>query len=558
MVAKVFKSAEVLPLNIKRRREPSESEQSDSEDEQEAEDAASSQPARKKSRIPQEHQPAPARPGLTSRFNKPSQEQEEDQNQSSEASSAEESDSEPEEGWGNAYHVSRREVEQGPYQPRQKKPGKRNKDEEELELDPEQAELAEALRLQKIQRQHMDLEDFGSVAPILEATSSSTTANEADQQKSAPQLTFDTREAAIAHLSSTSPLLLSLLTDFQDQTQHASDLEAALRDISPAGPFRALQTLHLQAVQSYLAVLAFWLKLALQGQQETQLANSVFQKMVQLREGLQGLQDAGLDLDDPRGEDFVGLQEDSDEEEDFDDSASFDDTVMEDEKLQELVQQRDLLKMLEREGLSLEDLQQANEDEDTDDEEEESDEQTNHVEDAPAAVEKKKRNRKRKSKKQQAAQPTQPLLQLSTPEARDDFLEPVSLSSVDAGDKKSKKHTLRFHAAQVASTANRRSTAAEARRQGGDADVPYVSKEQLRREAQRKAAARQEKELRARGEMPDQQQDDAADLAQEGDDGYYDLVQSSKGAAKQAKKMAYDEQRMQDRFVFSLFRDAYS
>lgn len=567
---KVFRSAEVLPLNVKRPRDSSSDESAPEEDD--SEDQQTAEPARKKSRIPKDHQPAPARPGLTSRFNKPAT-AEENGISASEASDPASDSDDAEEGWGNAYHVSRREVEEGPWQPRKPKKGaKRNKDEDELEMDPEQAELAEALRLQKIQRQHLDADDFGHI-PVATAAAATTNIIESQSQKQElsahqqqqQQLSFDSREAAIAHLLATSPLLLSLLNDFQDQATHARGLEAALRDISPASPLRALQTLHLQVVQSYLAVLAFWLRLALQGQQDTELGQNVFQRLVQLREGMQGLQEAGLDFDEPdSGDVYAGLPEDSEDEEDDLDSDELGSALeddLDDERLQELMQQRDLLKMLEREGLSVKDIQaaRAGDSESSDDAEHvgvESDQEPTKPVPAPEGGDKKKKKRRRRSKNNKTeSQPVtsapQPVLQLAPPESRDDFLEPSVLSTGDAADKKNKRHSLRFHAAQVASTANRRSTAAEARRQGGDADVPYVSKEQLRREAQKKAAARQEKELRARGEMPDQQ-DDYAEEAQAGDDGYYDLVQSSKGAAKQAKKEAYDQQRLEDRCAFRL------
>lgn len=531
---KVFKSNEVLPLNVKRSRASSESEEELLDEEQQ-----SAQPARKRSRVPQEHQPVQARPGLSSRFERPPPVNSTSSASESSGSASDDESDEEDQGWGNAYHVSRREIEEGPYVPKQRNGKKRNKDLDELELDPDKAELAEALRLQRIQRASLDGDDFGAVSALATPT------DVESKPVSDVQTAFDTREAAIAYLLQSNPLLLSLLTDFTDQTQHSHALESLLKTLSPASPLRALQTLHLQVVQTYLAVCAFWFKLLLEGKHEHELGQSVFKRLVGLREGMQGLQDAGLDIDEANGQDGEDVDFDAIDGLDEEDSQEYDmdEMIEDDDHLHELVQQRDLLKALEREGLSREDLEAARAGTD-------SDEAEGTVEAEKPEKKKRKKRGKRKGKQMQVddAQPSS--LLLSRPQSRDDYLEPAALSSADADAKKATKHSLRFHTSQIASTANRRSTAAEARRQGGDMDVPYVSKEQLRREAQRKAAARQEKELRARGQMPDQQSDDGeGQTPDEGDDGYYDLIQTSKKAAKQGKKDAYDEQKMADRYA---------
>lgn len=520
-------------------------------------------PARKKSRVPKDFQPAAQLPGLSSRYNKPP-------SASSSSSSSSESEEE-EEGWGGAYHVSRKEVEQGPYQPRRpqrdddskgkKKSARRKAKEDEealLDVDPEQAELAEALRLQRLQRQQLDLDDFGSVAPLQQHVQPTPTAQQeqAAAAADAEEVSFESREDAIAHLLKTSPLLLTLLSDFQDQSAHASELRQAVQQMDDASPIKALQTLHLQVVESYLAVLAFWLKLHLEGQQESELGQRVFQRLTGLREGLQGLLDAGLSLDAEGEEELVlpgqeedefefldGSDDDDDDDEKDDQDEEDGDEGEEDERLQQLVQQRDFLKALEKQGLSLADLQEQDSDSPSEAEEEQE---------APKPQKQRKRSRKRTSKS--APKKDDQLLNLNAaapPEARDDFLEPQTLTSADASDKKAKKHSLRFHTSQIANTANRRSNAAEARRQGGDADVPYVSKEQLRRDAQRKASERQERDLRRAGQLDHLEQDHDVEPQQPNDGGYYDLVSNSKAAAKAAKQETYDAQKMADRAALS-------
>ncbi|POY74965.1 hypothetical protein BMF94_1941 [Rhodotorula taiwanensis] len=147
--------------------------------------------------------------------------------------------------------------------------------------------------------------------------------------------------------------------------------------------------------------------------------------------------------------------------------------------------------------------------------------------------------------------------------AANDYLDPLALTSTDKADKASKRHTLRFHAAQVEQKASKR----DARRRGleGDDDLPRRSKEQARREVLKRQQHGAAKDAEARAKLDDGEfgDDDARDARvvrgeavdgaaggggdDDDDDGYYDLVAAEKSEGRQAKKARYDGARAAER-----------
>lgn len=188
--------------------------------------------------------------------------------------------------------------------------------------------------------------------------------------------------------------------------------------------------------------------------------------------------------------------------------------------------------------------------------------------DLPQAGKKKKKRRNRsKNGKKDNSITNLPLLSLEAPAQtysskgaapvsastfNDDFVDPTSLSAAEASEKAGKTKSLRFYTSKIAATSARRAGAGK-ERGGGDDDVPYRSKERAREAALRKqqhgAGGVQENTDLDTADFDDadfamaQQVNDNAPAA----DGYYDLVASSKKAAKAAKKEAYDEAALQER-----------
>jgi hypothetical protein len=150
--------------------------------------------------------------------------------------------------------------------------------------------------------------------------------------------------------------------------------------------------------------------------------------------------------------------------------------------------------------------------------------------------------------------------------AEDVHSEPLALSLADSSAKASARRSLRFHTAKIDSAAQRRSSARQGR-MGGDEDIPYRNKQAGRDAALRKNGPKGagdggedldgmefgEEDRRVarevRGGKRGMDEEDGA--AEEGDDGYYQLVKKRKRDVKEAKQEAYDEEQAATRFVFT-------
>lgn len=536
---------EVLSLNLPRRDTPS-------EDEDEAE-APLTVPKRKNK---SDHAPRTVGDNEMSRFKRP------DPVSEDEGSGSEEESSEAEEGWGAAYHVSRKEREQG----------SPVADTRAEQLEIEQEELDEALRIQRLAKEKLTKEDYGDFDAIaieqrtlleeeeVALQSNGITEIHFDKPVSAPQEVVQpqmTREEAIVHLVATQPHLLSLLHDFADCAANLPEAEQRHKTLvavhskakEPLHPAIGLSKLHLDLLKAYLAVSAFWLKLVAEAG-SSELSETVLKRLVGLREGLQSLEEQG-----------IGMEDSDDEGEDGPVSM----LELLNEKNMDREELLEFLRSQEEEGEEEEELDE--EDVSTEDMSAFGEESEEEVEPEPVSKKRKAtvapavEKKKRKTEKEDSNRPSflQPDYEsASRPKktkaslAQDDFIEAPSLTSHEANDRANNKHTLRFHTSQINQKANRRS-AARGALAGGDEDVPQRSKEAMRREAQRRESAKRAKELEADAASAKKV---AESQPEEDDDGYYGLIKKGKKAEKEAQKEEYDQGRLEDRYVSVLPLDA--
>ncbi|GAA5875222.1 hypothetical protein JCM3774_004174 [Rhodotorula dairenensis] len=419
-------------------------------------------------------------------------------------------------------------------------------------------------------------------------------------------------EEAIALLLRTQPETLALVDDFlltaSKLSQVSRDLAVVRASRDEQGnehPSLAIMELEHQALTTYLPTLAFYFSILLQPTAPDQdLVDKVLARLSSLRGALATMEE--LDLTSATYGAAQDDDDDDDEEEEeeegadltlsksrrlvppeemfnlADSDASTDpsndeegeeitDSMLvgiDDDELEELMAElgpgdgadvlMDKVRAKQREkGIEVED--------DDDEEAEAEDDEEEEEEDVPVAT-----------KGSARRPPTVPALPTLAPMSKStlksgnragtstsaaaDLLDPLSLSTTDRADKASKRHTLRFHAAQVEQKASKR----DARRRGleGDDDVPRRSKEQARREVLKRQqhGAAKDAEARASLDGDDFGEDDERDARAvrgdtagagrddgEGDDGYYDLVAAEKAEGRQAKKARYDEARAAER-----------
>ncbi|CAE6398316.1 hypothetical protein ACGC1H_004372 [Rhizoctonia solani] len=136
--------------------------------------------------------------------------------------------------------------------------------------------------------------------------------------------------------------------------------------------------------------------------------------------------------------------------------------------------------------------------------------------------------------------------------------DPTQLSHTDASDKAGRRKSLRFHTSKIESTSNRRSTARSG--MGGDDDLPYRErrKEQKRRDL---GEGGDDLEINGGGDVDVGMDTDTASIGKrnrnpseqlgddgsEGDDGYYELVRTTKKQKKEEKKAEYEAMRATER-----------
>jgi U3 small nucleolar RNA-associated protein 3 len=160
---------------------------------------------------------------------------------------------------------------------------------------------------------------------------------------------------------------------------------------------------------------------------------------------------------------------------------------------------------------------------------------------------------------------------LATPSSS--YGEPTALDYADTEDKSARRKTLRFHTSRIES-ASRRRESARSGALGGDDDLPWRDMRREKQQAKDDLAAKQNRRGQGGDDLgdpdaPDSEQDNATHAAgkgkkrqrddddgkengeaEEGPDGYYELVKKQKREAKQEKKAAYEAQRASSRCVF--------
>ncbi|BGP58439.1 hypothetical protein JCM8202_004264 [Rhodotorula sphaerocarpa] len=427
-----------------------------------------------------------------------------------------------------------------------------------------------------------------------------------------------TEEESIALLLRTQPETLALVDDFLLTASKLSQVSRDLTEVRAARdergqehPALAMMELEYQALTTYLPTLAFYFSLLLAPTPPAQdLVDKVLARLSSLRGALATMEELDLtsatyggaedeEDDDDEEEDEGGVDlapskrrrvvppeemfdltnsdasTDPSDEDDDDDAEEISESMLvglDDDELEELMAQlgpgdgadvlMEKVRARQREkGIEVPGSGSEEEDEDV---EMESDDEADEEPVASAPPPQKKRKEFSIPELPALAPPSK--TQRSAPRnaaasAASDYLDPLALSSTDRADKASKRHTLRFHAAQVEQKASKR----DSRRRGleGDDDLPRRSKEQARREVLKKQqhGAAKDAEKRAKlddGEFGDEDArdaravrgDDAGSGGDEGgddDDGYYDLVAVEKAEGRQAKKARYDEARAAER-----------
>lgn len=336
-------------------------------------------------------------------------------------------------------------------------------------------------------------------------------------------------------------------------------------------PLQLLTIYTIDTFTTYLTLLAFYLHIRSHPSYPavgSALAGTVLSRLVKVRSSISTMEDYGI-IDLPGQEKRKDLYADSDEEDELELEELDRESLMarigdlDDDELDALIAERQAI--LEEQGLAANGPTKSKAGKkrkaitaDSDTEEDDAD--------LPQTGKKKKKRRNRgKHGTKGNALTNLPLLSLeaptysskgaapvSTSTFNDDFVDPTSLSAAEASEKAGKTKSLRFYTSKIAATSARRAGAGK-ERGGGDDDVPYRSKERAREAALRKqqhgAGGVQENTDLDTADFDDadfalaQQVNDNAPAA----DGYYDLVASSKKAAKAAKKEAYDEAALQER-----------
>lgn len=344
----------------------------------------------------------------------------------------------------------------------------------------------------------------------------------------------------IRNLQKTSPETLALAQEWDDIARAVVKAEQKVEQAQSAAPQTlGLVYLHHQTVLTYATVLAYYLYLRASpkyaARPELLRLHPVFQRLLVLKQTLANLEDLDIGFSDSE-------DEDEDELDDFED----------DEDLLAMVKDWSAAPIDHLEDGELDDLIKGLS--------QSTAERAKRTEEPPK---KKKKVGKEKKKSQKIVYDVEePALlkastnsseQMDTMNSSDPFGEATSIGSADAADKSARKKALRFHAARIESTSNRRQSARNAL--GGDEDIPY--------KARRKEAEKNKKRVNLgeggedlddadpqplpekRKRSMDEENDEESD-----DDGYYSLVKKHKSEQKKQKKAAYEAEQDANRMEF--------
>ncbi|PWN37388.1 uncharacterized protein FA14DRAFT_159462 [Meira miltonrushii] len=406
----------------------------------------------------------------------------------------------------------------------------------------------------------------------------------------------------IAKVQREKPELMALIGEYADMVDDmhtASNRMKNLQDTNPGHSSLGLLHLHHQTLLSYITSLAFYFYVSALRTDDskvksTNASNSIktqiIERLAKLKQGLSSLEDFGLGLEEEEASIEMDDEEDAEENDenqapqflfkpygvmsadgDSDDGSVSLGSLEEDELMQLDAEERSA-------DVSGQEAAKAK------------------VEDRIQKPEKKQTKQK---KQQTSIPPPAPLAGLADilneegdisnagPPAKrrkqagrvvnsayDEYSEPTALSTVDEAEKDAKRRSLKFHTGHLDALDSRKKNA---RQLDGDVDIPYRDKERSRLAV---ASTNANKAAKVNGVDASRRQLDADDFGEAdardwrdvmdadgdlgenaggrsgfsasgsgGDADYYDLITSSRKAAKEAQKEHYDQQRASERFV---------
>lgn len=407
----------------------------------------------------------------------------------------------------------------------------------------------------------------------------------------------------IAKVQREKPELMALIGEYADMVDDmhaASNRMKHLQDSNPGHSSLGLLHLHHQTLLSYITSLAFYFYVSALRTDDSKVkslnaSNSIqtriIERLAKLKQGLSSLEDFGLGLDEEEAPIEMDDEEDA-EENDENQAPQF------------------LFKpygVMAADGDSDEgsvSLGSLEEDELMQLDAEERSAEVTGQEPKKAKVDErlqKPEKKKTKQKKQQSSIPPPPaplagladilneegdITNAGPPAKRrkqagrvansayDEYSEPTALSTVDEAEKDAKRRSLKFHTGHLDALDSRKKNG---RQLDGDVDIPYRDKERSRLAV---ASANANKAAKVNGIDASRRQLDADDFGEAdardwrdvmdadgdlgesvggrsgfsasgsgGDADYYDLITSSRKAAKEAQKEEYDQQKASERFV---------
>lgn len=483
--------------------------------------------------------------------------------------------------------------------------------EPDSEMDEEEKremELREVKKLQSRSRQGMLDDDFGLGDQSINAESGQA-AREQRKRDLDVDIPVNQQEQTatpvnpaelIAKVQREKPELMALIGEYADMVDDmhvASNRMKMLQETNPEHSSLGLLHLHHQTLLSYVTSLTFYFYVSALRYDDARVKSSkasdsiqtrIIERLAKLKQGLSSLDDFGLGLEEEE-EANDGIEDEENDEnqapqflfkpygimsadDDSDDGSVSLGSLEEDELMQ-----------LDAEERSAE-ASQPNHDQ------KRAEEAEINVQ-KPAKVDKKKKQNKQYSN----ISPPAPLAGLAdilngevdnlhysppakrrkqaeriTDSAYDEYSEPTALSTVDEAEKDAKRRSLKFHTGHLDALDSRKKNV---RQLDGDVDIPYRDKERSRLAV---ASTNANKSAKVNGNDVSRRQLDTDDFGEadakdyrevmdsdsnlvgkargllekdDGDEDYYDLITSSRKAAKEAKKADYDQQRAAERFV---------
>jgi U3 small nucleolar RNA-associated protein 3 len=483
-------------------------------------------------------------------------------------------------------------------------------DSEMDEDEKREMEVREVKKLQSRSRQGMIDDDFGLGDQSANAESGQAAREQRKRDldvdiskiiQTQPAIPINPAEL-IAKVQKEKPELMALIGEYADMVEDmhlTSNRMKNLQDTNPGHSSLGLLHLHHQTLLSYVTSLAFYFYVSALRTDDSKVKSlnapnsiqtRIIERLAKLKQGLSSLEDFGLGLEEEEEDGPIEMDDEQDAEENDENQApqflfkpygimaadgdSDEGSVslgsLEDDELMQLDAEE---RSAEVSGI----------------------EQEPEVEEKVQKAEKKKKNQK---KQQTSIPPPAPLAGLAdilnddgdlanaAPPAKkrkqagriansayDEYSEPTALNTVDEAEKDAKRRSLKFHTGHLDALDSRKKNT---RQLDGDVDIPYRDKERSRLAV---ASTNANKAAKVNGIDASRRQLDADDFGEadaqdwrdvmdaegdlgestsgrsgrltsdNGDADYYDLITSSRKAAKEAQKEDYDQQRASERFL---------